>query len=483
MKLSMWIFAEGLKQFHPQTDISSNKFVIETVRLYSSSQERSYQVLYVGRHEDFFPQKIKNIVCMQGENVLILDTYDLDAVMNRILQILDLFSKWNSDMLEHLTTGAMPQDLFDASIHIFSRPMFLLDYNQRALAHSSNFKLGEVDEQWDEIITHGSSTIDYLLKINAQDSEHFSYKGVYFSPNKFFPNNLYENNFFFQNHWVGTAGIIEKDTPLRQDEIDCFSIFCSYLERWFQSHIQEQQSVLLSFQLQAAITDANADTKDLQRRLILDGWQETDALVFIKLDAPFQPYSINQHLCRTLTLGFPSVHAVTTELSICLLCNCSQLSLNTLTEQLIPLLESSRYYGTVSQYFTMKDSFYKNYKQLNLISKYCDQQVGEIYRGKNYMLPYFMYEMKQNLSAEVLHPELRMLKDYDAQHHTDFYHTLYAYLKNERSPLATAKELNLHRNTLAYRLKRLEELLNSDLNDPSNRFYLLLSFELEMMEQ
>ena len=39
--------------------------------------------------------------------------------------------------------------------------------------------------------------------------------------------------------------------------------------------------------------------------------------------------------------------------------------------------------------------------------------------------------------------------------------------------------MNLHRNTLLYRLKRLEELVAEDLEDSMVRLYLLLSFEIE----
>lgn len=81
-----------------------------------------------------------------------------------------------------------------------------------------------------------------------------------------------------------------------------------------------------------------------------------------------------------------------------------------------------------------------------------------------------------------MHPVLKKLKDYDEKHGTDFYDTMYVYLKNERSPLASAKELNLHRNTLAYRLKRLQELFQIDLDDPKVRFHLLVSFELSKQE-
>ena len=52
-------------------------------------------------------------------------------------------------------------------------------------------------------------------------------------------------------------------------------------------------------------------------------------------------------------------------------------------------------------------------------------------------------------------------------------------MKHDRSIADTARAMNLHRNTLLYRLKRLEELVAEDLEDSMVRLYLLLSFEIE----
>ncbi|SDM04358.1 PucR family transcriptional regulator [Microbacterium azadirachtae] len=47
--------------------------------------------------------------------------------------------------------------------------------------------------------------------------------------------------------------------------------------------------------------------------------------------------------------------------------------------------------------------------------------------------------------------------------------TLSAYLDHESSLVATAQALNLHRNTVALRIRRVQELLGLDLSDPETR--------------
>ena len=73
---------------------------------------------------------------------------------------------------------------------------------------------------------------------------------------------------------------------------------------------------------------------------------------------------------------------------------------------------------------------------------------------------------------------LNMLKIYDDKHNSDFYKTLYAYLQNDRNLVHTSKALSIHRNTLVYRLEKIESLLPLTLDDPEYRFRLLFSYKI-----
>jgi DNA-binding PucR family transcriptional regulator len=60
--------------------------------------------------------------------------------------------------------------------------------------------------------------------------------------------------------------------------------------------------------------------------------------------------------------------------------------------------------------------------------------------------------------------ELSDLAGDDAQH-SELRKTAIAYLRHRRSPLAAAQELFVVRNTVAYRLKRVEDLLGHSLDE------------------
>lgn len=67
---------------------------------------------------------------------------------------------------------------------------------------------------------------------------------------------------------------------------------------------------------------------------------------------------------------------------------------------------------------------------------------------------------------------------YDKKHNSDLVKTLSVYLKSGRSIQRVASELACHRNTINYRMRRIEDLLYLDINDYENAFILELAFRV-----
>ena len=81
-------------------------------------------------------------------------------------------------------------------------------------------------------------------------------------------------------------------------------------------------------------------------------------------------------------------------------------------------------------------------------------------------------------------PELLDLKVFDQENRTPYFETLRQYLLLERDVPKTSEKLIVHRTTLLYRLKKIQSLMNLDLEDPWKRLYLMLSlWILEQEEQ
>ena len=73
---------------------------------------------------------------------------------------------------------------------------------------------------------------------------------------------------------------------------------------------------------------------------------------------------------------------------------------------------------------------------------------------------------------------LSELYRYDQEHNTNNLELLYVYLINDRKATETAEITHMHRNNVIYRISRISEMADLDLDDPQVRFRLLLAYEL-----
>ncbi|MNC44247.1 Purine catabolism regulatory protein [compost metagenome] len=74
--------------------------------------------------------------------------------------------------------------------------------------------------------------------------------------------------------------------------------------------------------------------------------------------------------------------------------------------------------------------------------------------------------LPQNLhdATEVFHKVLGGLAEYDKAQHAPLIHTLRTFLENNRSWVNTALKLHIHKQTLVYRVRRIEEITGRSLD-------------------
>ena len=84
--------------------------------------------------------------------------------------------------------------------------------------------------------------------------------------------------------------------------------------------------------------------------------------------------------------------------------------------------------------------------------------------------------------GDLVSPELRRLAVHDREKGTQYCETLYHYLTCCHSLIKTSNALYTHRNTVLYRIRRLQEDFAIPLEDPSLHADLLLGVSLILFE-
>lgn len=97
---------------------------------------------------------------------------------------------------------------------------------------------------------------------------------------------------------------------------------------------------------------------------------------------------------------------------------------------------------------------------------------------QDYALDYLLGE-KRDIPMRYLRAEkLLTLAAYDRENDTEYVRTLDVYLQNQMNAVKTAKDLYIHHATMVFRLKRLKEILETDLKDMRQIVELYLSLRL-----
>ncbi len=107
-------------------------------------------------------------------------------------------------------------------------------------------------------------------------------------------------------------------------------------------------------------------------------------------------------------------------------------------------------------------------------AKYIQENISDKFN----LIKYTRYLLEQNIDLEsLICPKVKECMKYDHKYQTQYFDTLYTYLMNAESKQATARQLDVHINTIKYRLGQIESLFNIDFE--RDRMELLLSCLIE----
>jgi sugar diacid utilization regulator len=98
-------------------------------------------------------------------------------------------------------------------------------------------------------------------------------------------------------------------------------------------------------------------------------------------------------------------------------------------------------------------------------------------------LPMFLSVLEHEQPETFIHPAVFAMRDYDAEHGTEYYATMRAFSMTMHNKDQTAAVLRIHRNTLLYRLGRISELFELAYEEEQISLNVLCSYLiLELQE-
>ena len=159
--------------------------------------------------------------------------------------------------------------------------------------------------------------------------------------------------------------------------------------------------------------------------------------------------------------------------------------INELTSHLNILLNKKNDYSIgIGKLTKSVRCLHKSYRQAKNIQKL--QLKNKIDKSLIFYSDMGIYKLLMNIENEDILSEyyehsIKPLREYDKKNNSDLTHVLRSYLKNNGSVKETADELFIHRNTVNYKINKIEEILNIDLSSLDARVQLMVGFMLEDM--
>lgn len=411
-------------------------------------------------------------------------------LLNAALEVFTRFRDFELELRGILSGGGSLSDLCSAGSRFFRNPMYIHDDMFTVLAMSANAEDAlnfEYNERTGKLYLPLQLINDFKLDPTYQHTLELTEAGTWDSEQSTRGIRSLFVNLWDEGTYLGRLLISQFQNQLPAGYARAAEQFARYIVLLLQrdgknqSHAyQDFESILLSL-----MEGNRPDARDMRAMLQILGWDESDRYLCLKLqdqnaNASIRPDRALDGELSSVLDGFACFHH---QRRVCIVINLtvSHSDVSQIRLRLAPYIRDSLMYGGISNPVTGIYALSQGFRQTDLVLDHIS-----VRDNSQWLLPfsacalqYFHSCITQEMPARLLaDPALLELQRYDAENGTPYYETLRTYLLSERSIPKTADALIIHRTTLTYRLRKIEELVRLNLDDDEQRQYILFSIFL-----
>lgn len=469
MKLSMWIIANLLSSFDPEVQIQKDSpRVLRSARLAHATD-----CVYVCKSGD-------DCLYCWNEDTIRLHDLSVREGIELLQSLFDSMYDWHLQLRNAIAEQKF-QLVVDLCYTVFKNPVTLSDANRSTIALSSQYGTLDVDEEWMHLKTYGCSSIEASSSLaKARISYHFSDQIIryHFDQNAGLCSCL-TAPVLLGGMPEGYLTVLEKDQILNQGHMQMLTMIAELLaEEW--NH-RSPKSDAASSMLRRLLEGASISQEELQAFCHQKKWCPDH--MYRVLMFSFQPDPNTSRMQQiyffsaSLSAMFPDDLVGISNGNFYILANDSLLSnkerIGRLQRQLtvggINVSSSLPFPGFHYLPYLVKQA---DFAMKNGLSEHPEDNFHDFYY---YALDYLIRsEYSPENCLTLCHPDIYYL------YRTDeiLFRTLWVYLVQDRSVTRTIEHLYVHKNTLLYRLRKIEELLTCRISEPYSRMYMRLSYML-----
>ncbi|MCR4434974.1 MAG: helix-turn-helix domain-containing protein [Clostridiales bacterium] len=509
MRLSIETLSDKLNHYSPQVFISdknnlsvrSAKFLINSITVFEP------EVLYVGKVSglaSLLPLKgHANLLCISDadifpeykENpklnlVVLPKTADIFQVFSEVQDIISTYQKFaqsSEKLLDTLIHGKGVQHIIDIGYELLGNPISFGDLSTKIIAYPKY--TGPINSIWDEHIRNGYLTYDAMCSPEFKNMMKLVNRSK--SPVLLKDAGKYDcisGKVTIDGIIVGYITVMGSEKPLKTSDIELVALLCEVISLEMQKdkfYKNTKGAVYESF-IKDLLDGSVNDPEVIEKRAksLELGLRENLCLIVVDIKHFNAQKTSLSHLRNTLENLVAYSRSVIYYDYVVLIVNCGEK--NTLLERDLMLLEeflaNKQLHAGLSRHFNnLKDIPYYYKQALKAI------ELGMHHNGKKALFIYEDYAVNHLLDIcsdhhvdlkEFCHPALFKLMEYDRKNNTSYTQTLYIYLSHKGNQIKSANALNIHRASIAYRIEKIEEIMDLKLDNIYTMHFLYFSFTI-----
>ena len=468
MQLSMWILADWLKDYHPEVKIENGDRILRNVRLYAEGLKLSRFTVYLNQIDG------QKAMCSNGRDILILQTDDLNEVFNRILDAFEYYNEWQENMNTCISYMRPLKELMDMFTSVFHSVLIMADatFFMREVCGSREDK--EYLTKSQQILEDKIMPLEDLLRINQLDHIRKSNVPAYLVsvPDR---ETSAVTNLFSDNKHIGWLILLAPGGEYSQGTLDLLDVAGEFVEKWFSRNRESDLTMDTAGIFQDIMSDTLTE-KQMYTSLDTMGWYPSDAKQLYLILQTDDLLEAHHAVRRYLEMLNTQAYLFTYDGNMLYILNKNLTDEHRLESQMKEILKKSHCCAVKSPAFTDILLLKKYAKSLQVLADFLDMDPGKVISVEESRLPYIASLLARQTVLDMKHPSLYLLEEYDRKNDTQLSQTLCCFLKNNCSYIETAKELYIHRSTLLYRLNRIRELTELDLDNYDVRLSLQISY-------
>lgn len=477
MKISMWIIASKLEAYEPLLSIKEGNANIEGVRIYDGDLSTFTTVFaYVGNAADIFSDAsfAQTVLVVSGLDYILIPNQTVDTVLNELLDIIDCYNQWERRLLKVSGEENGLQQLIDLGEQMLDYPIHLVDLNGNILAESEKCEDAEIRRQWQRDYKNGALSISHSILPDGSNYEKFL---EWMGRSKAFEMESGSRcivTYIYINEIAQAILYVQQtDQPFGLHHLQIADVLCKVVTQ--SIHLSNNS---LNLQVNALILsnllEGNEADPEVCSQLTNYSWSMPWYLLIVKRTEDIS----NIRLMSKFRMPDIVVMSTIYRDNIVMVIGGENLERFVSHLQSVQSVAKSFSVG-VSLPFSSWNNLDKIYRQAEFALEHTTGSTDIAYCN-DYAFEHLVGILNQyDKELTLCHPAIKILSVYDEKNQSDYLETLRQYVLNNRNLAATASALHLHRNSLLYRIKRISELIGSELTDPDEIMFIYLSFKLK----